>query len=111
MGTYACISYHDVNTGALLHVEDLTYKDAWYEIGTHDYAVYFARLVTAEPVWEERKTCFCCSCPPEGPIDLACRNHGGLATRPCTAHNQPGDPYPDGALPDSVQDAIARRSL
>lgn len=52
-------------------------------------------------VIEERVTCYCCTCD-DTHTDPACRNHGGLAVRPCEIHEMPGEPYPDGVMPDSV---------
>lgn len=64
--------------------------------------------------WTETRTdCFCCSCGDREGSDVACRNHGFAAKRPCEAHGTPGSPWPvdfenDDAIgpeqmPESVQ--------
>lgn len=44
-------------------------------------------------VFEERTDCFCCSCGTRPGSDVACRNHGWAAQRPCEEHDQPGKPW------------------
>lgn len=41
----------------------------------------------------DRRTCFCCSCGDREGSDVACRNHGFAAKRPCEKHETPGQPW------------------
>lgn len=67
---------------------------------------------------ENRTNCYCCSCPDEGPTDMACRNHGFAASRPCEYHNMPGQTWGEemmgttsyGTMPLSVQAVRAQRA-
>lgn len=38
----------------------------------------------------DRQNCFCCSCGDREGSDIACRNHGWMAKRPCETHDMPG---------------------
>jgi hypothetical protein len=38
----------------------------------------------------DRQTCFCCSCGDREGSDIACRNHGFAASRPCEKHGTEG---------------------
>lgn len=42
---------------------------------------------------DDRQTCFCCSCGYREGADVACRNHGFAAMRPCEKHGMPGMPW------------------
>jgi hypothetical protein len=61
---------------------------------------------------KERTDCYCCSCNYERPgSDVACRNHGWAAQRPCEKHQMPGQtwgeeagPELEGKMPASVQE-------
>lgn len=69
-----------------------------------------SRTVTATP-WVEfsRDNCYCCTCDSDDnsggliAVDVACRNHGFAAVRPCEKHSMPGSAYDDGTMPKSVQ--------
>lgn len=41
----------------------------------------------------DRQNCFCCSCGDREGTDVACRNHGWAAKRPCEMHEMPGTPW------------------
>lgn len=76
-----------------------------------------SRTVTAT-LWEEceRTDCYCCSCGDREGSDVACRNHGWAATRPCETHNMPGQTWGEeageleGKMPATVQQARALRA-
>ncbi len=76
-----------------------------WESGGLKRTVYYRAVL----VIEDRTNCYCCSCPSDGAMDLACRNHGFAAVRPCENHSMPGIPYDGemegsaGQMPRSVQ--------
>jgi hypothetical protein len=63
---------------------------------------------------ENRETCFCCSCGDREGSDVACRNHGFAAVRPCEEHGMPGSPWDieddePATMPVSVQEHRRQR--
>ena len=43
--------------------------------------------------FENRTNCFCCTCGDREGSDVACRNHGWAAQRPCEKHEMPGQAW------------------
>lgn len=77
--------------------------EAWIE-DEHTPGLIRRRQVFATEWVEIRTDCFCCSCPDDVRIDVACRNHGYYAKRPCEKHGMDGYAWEDtDEMPESVQ--------
>jgi hypothetical protein len=54
----------------------------------------------------DRQTCFCCSCGEREGTDIACRNHGWAASRPCETHGMPGTPWGEEMCADDCPGSV-----